>query len=510
MSIKEYSKNDFNYINEINNDLNNSKNVFPLLNYSDNDIFACKKCKKTYIIDSKTDILEEITMKCTCGEQKLFGENGPEKDTSNNSFMNELEIEFNENNIENIENSKKCLKHKENFDFYCNKCEINIYKKCNDHNGHTIIEFDKEKMDLKYKISYINDLLGINSTENQKDINFDFNINDKFIISISTIINNYYKYPNYQIIQNIKKIYDILSNYIKIHPNEENNQIYIKKALNINSSLEFDEIIKNKNNLILIKNIRIISMNFYKLDVFNNIELDNLVELDLRRNNIEDISYLAKIKLINLKKLNLGMNQIGDDMINSIKEFKFQQLEYLNFYNNYFSDYEFFNSVDYNHFKNLTFLSVSSNKFNYDISQIKVNEIKYNFSSLEKICFNNGVFDDNSSILLTRFEFPNAKSIFLASNNLTNIDFIKEDNFKLPKLERLCLDFNNISDIKALTCLKDKSPFLKRIELKYNCIENIKDVEELNLILNINEINLTGNNIKFNEYCEQHYKIIKK
>lgn len=54
-------------------------------------------------------------------EAKLFGENGPKNDTNNKSFMNEFEKEFIENNIEN---SLRCLKHKENFDFYCNKCEI--------------------------------------------------------------------------------------------------------------------------------------------------------------------------------------------------------------------------------------------------------------------------------------------------------------------------------------------------------------------------------------------------
>ena len=409
------------------------------------------------------------------------------------TYVNEFDEEF-------IKNNMKCSKHDKNFDFYCHQCEKNFCKECNNHNEHTTIEFDKEKMELNNKIKYMNDLLGINLEERQKDIfDFEFDNSDKFIIIISMITNTYYRYPNYQIIQNIKKLYDILSNFIKISPKEEKNQIKLKKALNINSTLEFEEIIKNKNNLILIKNIRIIGMNFYNLDIFSQIEMDNLVELDLRRNNINDISFLAKIKLVNLKKLNLGMNQIGDDMIKSIKEFKFSKLEYLNFYNNYFSDYDFFNAVDINHFSQLTFLSVSSNKFNYDISKIKKDEIKYNLSKLEKICFNNGVFDDDSSILLTRFEFSNAKTIFLASNNLTNIDFIKEENFKLPELERLCLNYNNIFDIKALGCLKYKSPKLKKIELKNNCIQNIKDVEELNSILNINEINITGNDIKYNE-----------
>ena len=70
---------------------------------------------------------------------------------------------------------------------------------------------------------------------------------------------------------------------------------------------------------------------------------------------------------------------------------------------------------------------------------------------------------------------------------------------ELPKLWRLCLDNNNISSVRKLNCLKKSSPHLKIIELKNNCIEDIGEIEELILSWNLDEFNITGNNIELNK-----------
>ena len=481
-----------NDISQIGNNCEKPESKFLLLNYSDKDrFFLCPTCNQTPIIKFKDNNIEEAFETCPCGEKKLFNDSEDISENIINNVSNLSEIKKNES-IKNL----MCENHNKKYLFYCDndKCKIDLCKECyNGHNGHKIIEFDKLKMEIERKIKYIIDIFGLDLEYNKKDIfDYEFNNSDKLIVKISMIINDYERYPNYNNIRNIKNIYDITNNIIKCNPQNEN-KIYIRKALDVSSPADFDELIDNKDNRILIKRIRINLNNFYDLKKFENIEMDNLIELELRRNNIKDISFLASAKLLSLKKLDLGMNEIGNNMIKFIKYFEFKLLNYLNFYNNYFSDYEFFEAI--NHFKELTFLSVSSNRFNYDISTLNIKEIKYNLSKLEKICFNNGVFSDESSILLTRFDFSNAKTIFLASNNLTSIDFIENEDFKAPNLERLCLDNNNISDIKKLRYLKEKSPKLKIIELKNNNIEKIEEVEELISNWEIKEINITGNKI---------------
>lgn len=388
---------------------------------------------------------------------------------------------------------KKIINNNELYSFFCETCQLNLCKiSLNEHNGHTIIEFDKDKLEIKRKIDYIIDIFNLNEEIGESSINEDqleFNNREKLVCLISSIIKNYNNYPNYNIIRNINRIYDSLSYYVKTHPKDKN----LKNSLNVETSTDFYELIKKKDNISIIKSIIIYGMNFYNLEVFGEIRLSNLTKLDLRRNNISDISWLANEELPNLEILNLGMNELDDDMIKYIAKFRFPKLTYLNFYNNYFSDYNFFEAVDIKHFSKLTFLSVSSNRFNYDISKIDINNIEFDLSKLEKICFNNGVFSDDSSKLLTRFIFSSAKTIFLAANNFTNIDFIEK--MELPKLSRLCLDNNKISSVNKLNCLKKKSPDLKTIELKSNCLENIREIEDLLSDWNLDEFNITGNKI---------------
>ena len=403
-----------NDISEINSDINNldkQKNNFSALIYSYNDcLFICHKCRITPIIKFKNNNIDEIFQTCICGERKLFNESE--------------EIQENEkNNISEIDNKNEyfdkdiiCSKHNEIFSFYCDKCKIDLCKIChNQHNDHTIIEFDKDNLEVGRKIAYLIDIFELNLNYEVKDLfDIDFNEKDKLIHLISMIINHYYNYPNYNIIRNINNIYDSLSSFIKTHPKDNN----LKNFLNVNSPSEFNELSKNEENRSMIKRIIIIGMNFYNLEIFFGIELEKLIILDLRRNNIKNISWLANATLLSLKKLDLGMNELGDDMIKSIEAFKFPELTYLNFYNNYFSDYQIFKAVENSHFRELKFLSVSSNRFNYDISSIDINNIKFNLCTLEKICFNNGVFSDASSKLLTCFDFSSAKIIFLTSNRV--------------------------------------------------------------------------------------------
>ena len=485
-----------NDISEIKAGLNKQENKFLDLNFAYNDFYMCPNCKETPIIEFENNNFEGLSQICSCGKRQLFNESEEIQENENNISEIDEASEF-------IQKNKICSEHNDIFSFYCETCKIDICKICNNqHNGHTIIEFDKDNLEVKRKIDYFEDIFRLNKNYEEKDdeedeegqlFDLEFNNRDKLIYLISLIINNYYNYPNYNIIRNINNIYDSLSYYIKTHPKDNN----LKNALNVNSPTEFYELIKNEDNRLIIKSIVIIGMNFYNLDKFNGIELNNLTILDLRRNNIKNISWLANAKLLNLEKIDLGMNELGDDMIEYIGIFQFPKLTYLNFYNNYFTDYNIFKAVDISHFGELKELSVSSNRFNYDISKINIKNTKFDLRKLEKIHFNNGVFSDDSSKLLNCFNFFNAKKIFLTSNNFTNIDFI--ENMKLPNLYRLCLNNNKISSVKKLDCLKKNSPHLKIIELKNNWLEDIREIEELILNWDLNEFNITGNKIDLNK-----------
>ena len=480
---------DFNDISEIKDkdDFNNQENRFLGLNYSLNDFYICPICNETPLIEFENNNIEKIIQKCSCCSKE-------QKEKENNIIDMDDTNEF-------ITKDMKCSEHKIIYSFYCETENKNLCKIClNDHNAHTIIEFDKDNLEIKRKIIYIKYILKLN-VEGEKSFDqeqIEFNNIDKLKCLVSTIINHYKCYPNYNIIKNINTIYDSLSYYIKNNPKDND----LENALNVNSPTDFYELIKKEDNKSIIKSIIIIGMNFYNIEIFDNIVLKNLTILDLRRNNINDISFLAKAKLQNLEKLDLGMNELHDNMIKYIGDFNFPKLTYLNFYNNYFTDYKIFKAVDITHFCKLKELYVNSNRFNYSITKIDIKNIKLDLSKLEKIFINNGVFSDASSKLLTCFNMSNVKEIFLMANNLANIDFLEK--MKMPNLYRLCLDNNKISSVKKLDCLKKNSPNLKIIELKNNCLEDIGEIEELILNWDLDEFNVTGNKINLKSSKAQH------
>ena len=282
------------------------------------------------------------------------------------------------------------------------------------------------------------------------------------------------------VIKNIYNIYDKLS--------KEYN-LYIKnKDMNVNIEIfsETDFLEKNKDKIRdLIKKIEIPDYNF-NINILKNAFLINLEILNLKGNNLSDISPLLTVNFENLKNLNLYSNQIGDNMIKYIYNFRFPKLENLDFGINNFHNYELFKSLE--HFENLKKLNIQSNFFIKEIKkEFNIASIKFNL--IEEVDFSNGVFSEKTiNYMFKILKFKNLKIIDVSSNNLETLAFIQ--NINHCPLEKLNLANNEIKD-SDLKFLEDFD-YLKEVNLKNN---SIKSIDEANKLKNIEKINLYGNNI---------------
>ena len=228
------------------------------------------KCKNGHLIENLTFVEYENTQNYDIS--KIFCElcNQINKsNTYNNMFYRCISCKINlcpickvkHDNSHNIINYDQkgfiCENHNDNYSSYCKNCKINLCKFCEkSHNFHEIISYGKllpDINDLKIK----NDELKKTINEFKNDVEAIVNSLNKVIENIEKyykiinyITNNYdYKRINYEILHNIKEIYnfDMKKNIIKI--NEDTNiQNKIENLLDI-----FNKITNKDKNEINIK-----------------------------------------------------------------------------------------------------------------------------------------------------------------------------------------------------------------------------------------------------------------
>ena len=440
-----------------------------IFNSTETSKLFCFICKKTPLLEMKS--LTNIKITCNCTKEKykeIFEINEVIK-----KFILDLD-DLDDNTYKNYEKYFKCEIHNNNiYKFFCNKCNTNLCDEC-----YKIHKCSKEKDITDFNVIHYQickNCIFLDNAFNEDDpFNLQDSYNNEINISvdnkseylfnlkrlISTLIYEYNTSPNMEIIRDINNIYNRLS---------KNYYLYIKnKDMNIN------------------------------IEIFINLEI-----LNLKGNNLSDISPLATVKFNNLKTLNLNSNQIGDDMIKYIYKFDFPKLENLDLGINNLKNYEFFKSLE--HFHELKQLNITSNLFNKKLPENwKINEIK--LLSLEKIDFSNGIFSEESiNLIFPILKFKFLKNINLMSNNIRKLDFIR--NLKNCPLEILNLNNNEI-DEKQLIHLYDFSE-LKEIHLKNNLIQNIDEVNKLvNKLENLDKIIISGNKIDLYINKEQEEDII--
>ena len=442
------SQSEFLISNQNENDQKNS-----LLNRLNSSIifhFLCPDCATTPIIEFKKKI---ILLQCNC--QNTKNTENP-KNTLSFKKLNLLQKYRIFNYEKNERDSFICKDHNDIFKFYCLECEKNLCKDCKCCESHkNKKDFGFQKFFIYKKIENLIDHFKLDKNNDEMDF-----CDPKCLLKrlISSILYDILENPNFNLLTDLENIYNDIKN-IKDELDEKKNE----EIKNYSSK---DLIGKSEDELKLIKHIRIIESDFYNLSCLDK-NLNSLVDLELKQNNICDIEPLIYCKFPNLKFLSLERNKISDISIKYIYKFNFPNLEKLNFNLNYFSDFQFFNSVE--HFKNLNNLNIGSNKFD----QATFRNKEFNLNSINEIILSNGVFNDDSISILSNFNMENIETIDLSSNNLSYLSFVKGVNW--PNLSKLNLSYNNIEEINDL----DKFSHLSSLEIFDNKISDIEKVKNL-------------------------------
>ena len=486
--IKEGMNDDesFNNISSIKDEnLENTEENFqeitstPLFFSEQNNHFLCNLCKKnTPLIYFQDKKLETIACSCECSDKiEIY------------SIPQIINLCSEDNS--NFSDIMICQKHGNKFIGYCKKSKKNICEIClSELSQENIIYFDSLQSDINKYINNLKEIFKlVDIKQGNEALDLSFLIGENFIILISMIINDYEQYPNYNLIKNIENIYISLQNLIK-DDDDNLDRLDINKIIDIKSKHEFDDLEKLDNKTVmLINSIDISAINFYDISKFCKIKMENLKELNLSDNNIEDIKPLIDAPFINLEILDLKKNKIGDKNIPYIQKFKFEKLKHLNFYFNNFTEYAFFKAIE--NFKNLDILNVGSNRFkDYNI----MNNCKHDLNSIKIIHLINGVFSDETINIIRYFLLNELTEIYLDGNNLSSLEFMKE--VKWPNLKRIYLNNNQISSIEPLTEFTQ----LEYIEIRNNKIIYDSKFEELiNNMKQLKDIFISGNEIKKTE-----------
>ena len=429
--------------------------------YNNKEYAICRKCNVMPLI--KFNSFNTLNISCKCFKI----DNVPVQFFINNYIIN---IEEERRTKEIVLSSFFCKIHTKKFKYYCLNCKKDFCKEClkmtSEHTSHQMFYFAAFLHTIKMKTETIKEKF-------YKIKNIDFEKIQDFERIISIFCNNYEKYNNYNLIKSIENIYTFFFSH--------------KKEIKSKA-----ELIKEKN-LDLVNTINFYYQNFDELTILCKKNLINLEILILKGNCITDISPLIHATFKNLKYLNLGYNEIGDDNIQYFQKMDFKYLSELNLCSNHLTDFEFFKTII--NFPKLKVLLMGKNIFKNNINQY-INDTNNDFKlyQLEEIGLSNGVLSDNNIKILSIFKFHKLKNIYLNINNLSSLEFMQ--TFNCADLETIWLSDNNIKEFMPLTKYRN----LKKIDINTNNINNINCLEEfISNFQQLEVINMKYNNIDLNE-----------
>ena len=468
-------------------------------NYVDqNEHFFCKKCYKVPII--KFLNINDIIYTCDCTKNHKI---------KIKDFLNDTIVKIDED-IENTEENDRinksiydlaafyCQEHKkERYCYYCDSCSEHLCRKClrevYNHNYDLILIFDQLMFDTDKKITFINDKFNLNSSifENESS-EFLNEAHDKIertsslIKLMSVIFNDYNHHTNYSHFQIISNCAQYIEFLIK-KGSEEQYLLDLKEQITIYSKRDLLKDLNNKSELII--NINIKKNNLFDISQICQANLINLEELALSQNNISNIEPLINAKFKKVKKIDLSDNKIGDNNIEYFKKLKFKELKELNLFSNNLIDFHFFEIVNNVYLKKLELLYIGSNRF---INNSNI-DIEFDASNIEEIGLSNGIFNNSSIHLINNFKFTNLKILFLQCNDIYSLSFV--DNLELPNIKQFWINSCFISDYFPL--IKYKT--LEKIMIRNNCIEKIDNlIEFINSLEDLKILDISGNYIDLN------------
>ena len=291
--------------------------------------FICKKCKNVPLLEFIS--LEKENCTCICQEE----------DEQKSAYS---KLEDSGSCEDNYEDYLKCKIHKNNYLYYCQKCKKDLCSDClknsNDHQKHPLFFFDLNILEINQKKEQIDNILAAKNAKQIDSMNQDNEIIiERFRFLLSVIFNDFTYHPNYNhfiIIDRAKKFID---KFILNNNNLISESLDFQKEIKINSRKVLFE---NKNNPEIIVEIDICKNDLEDLNLLCNMNLINLKKLYLFENNIVNIGPLIKAKFKNLEILNLGGNKLGNENIPYLFKLPFQKLKELNLYLNQFTDFSIF------------------------------------------------------------------------------------------------------------------------------------------------------------------------
>ena len=453
----------------------------------DGSHFLCRKCHKIPIIEF-TDCLDIFNLSCSCGRNQNI---------SLKNIIKEYIVRENEE-IGNVstESYLKCEKHKENFAYYCKFDDLHLCRACLKekyfHQAHPLYYIDFYFSDINQKKNNIIKIL----YDKKKEIDFIINDGDLLLNLFSVISNDFILYPNYSHFEIIEKALSFLEHFIS---NKKNNQII--KSLNLQKRL----IIKNKKilyenikNANIIIEINIPHSNLNDITQLCELDLINLEKLYLSENLISNVEPLLRAKFKKIKYLNFARNKIGDENIPHLLRMKFDHLKEFNLFSNCLTDCKIFNLQNNQNLPKLEIFFIGNNRINW----VNPNDIKYNFKNLTIIGLTGGIFDDNTIEYINNFDFSNLKIIYLSRCDIHSLNFVKK--LVLPCIEEFYLNDTFINEFCPLNKYKE----LKIIEMRNNSIKNIDKLKSFfEELPKLKTFNIKGNNI--NMYLEENVAIMK-
>ena len=380
--------------------------------------------------------------------------------------VKDLEIIINQNNkiLNQIQNLEYVYKFNETIIKTYEKCPYNYYHNINVVNlKNFILNNFKIEQDIQFSIINQKENLNIKYTCAEKSNDRRLSLKDNF--SKLRRINDFDK------IKEKRKINKIVELDLK-NKNMHNNEL---KAL-VKYSFIYLTALNLKNN------------NISNINVFKNIEMPLIKNINLSYNEIEDINPLKyisnKIEILNLKNNNIK----NIDIFKFLRKL-FPEIKNINLINN-----------DINIEENIDILNSSNEIIKYEYNNIENYELikkfnsKYNTDLLggeNEINLLNKKIKSDGLILFADINFKQLKKLNLRDNDLRDLKYLKGGNFK--QLLKLNLSLNNLKNIDILS--KINLARIRSLSLNENLVTDINILEKVNFTF-LRELNLGYNNIK--------------
>ena len=260
--------------------------------------------------------------------------------------------------------------------------------------------------------------------------------------------------------------------------------------------------------------IKFNAKNLNDLSFMKNSKLFHLKRLELRVNNIIDISPLIECSCFSLLNLNISHNQLNNDCIEILLKAKFDNLQKLILFDNKITTVQIFKLGE--KFPNLKKFHIGKNLLNPKELIENVNKFQL-VQSIQNIGMSNNFnncFSNQNNIHFKFFNYislENIKILYLNRNDLYSLKCFEKNNF--DKLEMVWLTYNHISDIEEIKYFHNEKnkKTLTAFLLNGNDISSISDnfIKLLDLF-ELNILNISLNPIKLEDYKDKVDAIEKK